>query len=454
VSSDPRGAGRSVTEQEADCRATADREGWQVVTVLVDNDRSASRYATKTRPAFTKLLALIEAGGCDVVVCWEASRLQRDLKVFANLREACRERGVLWSYSGRTYDLSRTDDRLSTGLDAVLAERESDQTRERVMRAVRANAAAGRPHGKLLYGYRRDRDPATGAPTAQVIDDDQAEIVREAARRVARGEPCNAVAADFNARAIPAPRGGQWSLTQVGRLTTNPAYIAKRVHQGQVVGDATWPALLDEETFYACVARLSDPRRKTNRDGAIRHLLSGVAVCGVCGGPIRVQKNRGYPAYLCIERFCVSRKQSDVDELVEAVTVARLARPDVLDLLASDDGEDARAARAEVATKRARLDEAIDATARGELSVTALARMEARLLPEIEAAVGRAHRALVAPALRDVAGPDVAARWAGLPIAVRREVVSLLCDVRIMPAGRGARTFDPATIEITWKGQA
>ena len=46
VSSDPNERGRSVSEQEAECRAVCEREGWHVVAVYSDNDRSASRYAT------------------------------------------------------------------------------------------------------------------------------------------------------------------------------------------------------------------------------------------------------------------------------------------------------------------------------------------------------------------------------------------------------------------------
>lgn len=47
VSSDPKGAGRSVAEQEKECRAVASAAGWEVAEVFTDNDRSASRYATK-----------------------------------------------------------------------------------------------------------------------------------------------------------------------------------------------------------------------------------------------------------------------------------------------------------------------------------------------------------------------------------------------------------------------
>jgi site-specific DNA recombinase len=233
VSSDPRGTGRSVSEQETECRAVCEREGWEIATVFTDNDRSASRYATKGRPAYEELSRFVAAGKADVLVTWEASRFQRDLDAYVKLRELCRGLNVLWSYSGRTFDLSRTDDRLTTGLDALLAERESDQTRERVMRAVRANAVAGRPHGKLLYGYRREYDGKTGALVAQVVDEATAPIIREAATRFLAGETAYGIAQDFRNRGISAPRGGQWDLNQIKRTLTNPGYNGKRVHQGE-----------------------------------------------------------------------------------------------------------------------------------------------------------------------------------------------------------------------------
>src|SRR4051812_20914725 len=237
VSSDPNDRGRSVAEQEAECRSVCQREGWEVMDVYSDNDRSASRYATKDRPEFRRLITFVESGGADVLVTWEASRAQRDMDAYLRLRDLCERRGVLWSYSGRTYDLAESTDRFSTGLDALLAERESDETRKRVLRAVRANADKGRPHGRLLYGYRREYDPATRELVGQVPDDETAPVVREAARRVLAGETPYSVAQDFNRRGVPTPTGGGrgWDLTQIKRLCVNPGYAGKRVHRGKVV---------------------------------------------------------------------------------------------------------------------------------------------------------------------------------------------------------------------------
>src|SRR5829696_1415877 len=452
VSSDPNDRGRSVAEQEADCRAVCERNGWQVTAVYSDNDRSASRYATRARPEHRKVIRLLESGGADVLVTWEASRTQRDLTAYAELRALCERRGVLLNYSGRTYDMAEAQDRFSTGLDALIAEKYADDTRERVLRAVRANAGRGRPHGKLLYGYRREYDPKTGELTRQVPDEATAEIVREAARRVMAGETPYAVAQDFDRRGIPTPRGGaRWDLIQIKRLCINPGYAGKRVHQGRVVGDADWPPLLDEATHLALVAKLGDPRRRMQRDSAIRHLLSGIAVCGVCGGRIRVQKNRGFLAYLCVDGFHVSRREDDVDEFVTEVVIARLERPDLADLFTASADSDTAEALAEAREKRARLEGFYDTAAAGELTPQALARIEARLLPEIEAAERRARAAVTSPLVAATAGVDARLRWSPLSMPQRREIISTLIRIRIMPTTRGERTFDPWAIQITWR---
>src|SRR4051794_38227944 len=96
VSSDPNDRGRSVSEQEAECRTVATHNGWQVVRVFSDNDRSASRYATKDRPEYRKLIGYVASGEADVLVTWESSRAQRDLDAYTKLRALCESAGVLW----------------------------------------------------------------------------------------------------------------------------------------------------------------------------------------------------------------------------------------------------------------------------------------------------------------------------------------------------------------------
>jgi DNA invertase Pin-like site-specific DNA recombinase len=452
VSSDPTNQGRSVDEQEAECRAVCAREGWDVVRVFTDNDRGASRHSTKERPAYDALRVSLGAGLADVLVMWEGSRAQRDVAAYASLRDLCAARGILYNYSGRTYDLTRTDDRFSTGLDALLAEREADVTRDRVLRAVRANAASGRPHGKLAYGYAREYDDR-GTFVRQYPKDDEAEVVRESARRIVAGESLYAIANDLNARGIPAPRGGRWLPHQIKRLVTNPRYIGQRVHRGAVVGEAVWPALLDEATFMECKAIMEDPRRRTVKDPKLRYLLSGTAKCGECGAKMRVIKNRGYNSYACFEKFCTAVRTVHLEEFVVGVALERLSRKDFLDAVAARKARaDAGAGGAQDEAKalRERLDGFVEAAAAGQITPAALAKIEARLLPQIDAAEDRAYADHVPAALRKVAGPDIADRWEDLPVSTRREVIDLLMVIKVNRTVRGAR-FRPERVDIEWK---
>jgi DNA invertase Pin-like site-specific DNA recombinase len=452
VSSDPKALGRSVAEQEAECLAVCDRQGWQVVKVFCDNDRSASRYAKRRRPAYQALREFVAAGECDVLITWECSRAQRDLQDYVSLRELCRKAGVLWSYSGRLYDLSRTDDRFTTGLDALLAERESDVTRDRILRTVRSNAVKGRPHGALPFGYIREYDPSTGALVRQVINEEQAKLVRETATRVLAGESCHSIAQDYNRRGIVPPRGGEWAGTQIKRLVTNPRNVALRVHQGKIVGPAAWDPILDDITYRQCVSRLNDPSRKTTSEHSVKYLLSGIATCGICGRTVKVQpQRRDYLTYMC-KKFCVTRKLEWVDELIVGLVIARLSQPDASMLFAAPDDAESATLDA-IADKRSRLEQFYEAAANGEITAAGLGRIEANLLVEIEVLESRIRRYDVPTVVYELLRSP-AQRWATLTLEQKREVLRTLLAVRILPGHSGSRRFDPETIEVSWRGSA
>jgi site-specific DNA recombinase len=369
------------------------------------------------------------------------------------MQRICRERGVRWAVQNRIVDPDDIDDVFQSNINAVVDAHSSDQTAKRVRRAVRANAVAGRPHGRHVYGYRRVYDPISRALLEVAIDEDQAAVLREVAERFLSGASFYALARELESRGVPAPAGVRWHPTNLARLMGNPTYFGKRTHNGEVVGVADWPPIFDDGVWWQLQAKLADPVRKTRREGSVRHLLTELAVCGVCGGRIQSQKARGpYRTLTCIKGFCVARKESDVDEFVSRVIVARLSQPDVLELLVSNrDDDGAKQAVAEAQTKRARLATFYDAAATGEITAAALGRIEATLLAEIKAAEDRARRAALPSAIRELAGVDVAAVWNDLPITTRREVIRTLAEIRIMPTGRGARHFDPESVRIDWR---
>ncbi|MFV0433077.1 MAG: recombinase family protein [Leucobacter sp.] len=316
VSKDAKGSGKSPDQQHDDNLRAFERQGWQLhpSPPYRDTDRSASRYATKEREDFKRLISDLEsvAFGADVLAIWESSRGSRRVSEWARLIELCEDRGVsIWvTTHGRLYDPSNARDRRSLHEDATDAEYESDKTSERIQRDVRAAAEAGKPHGKNIYGYLREYHPVTRDLVRVVPHPEQAPVVKEAARRVLAGESMHSVARLLNERGVEPRRPKRkehrkqtgWDGAAVKQMLATAAYAGKRQHRGEVVSDAVWPALIPYEEWLRLQAVMSPPERK--RPEAFReftHLLGGLVLCDVCGSPLRVgRQNAGGKKYVAV----------------------------------------------------------------------------------------------------------------------------------------------------------
>jgi site-specific DNA recombinase len=141
-----------------------------------------------------------------------------------------------------------------------------------------------------------------------------------------------------------------------------------------VIGPATWPAIVEIEQWRAVEALFADEGRRTTAPGInphrVRHLLSGLAICGGCArADMRVSTsgNRGRdkrPSYRCAQTAGrvaaghVARSVAALDAYVTAVVLERLRRPDVVELLTpAAPGVDLDALRATVNAARHRLTE-------------------------------------------------------------------------------------------------
>ena len=450
-------AGRSVSEQNAENRAACTANGWTISATYEDNDVSASRFTTKKRADWTKLVADLDAGSFDVLVLWEPSRGSRELMTWAALLDACRRRNVLVHVTSHqhTYDLSKPRDWRSLAEDGVDSAYESEKASQRIRRAMTANAVAGRPHGRTPYGYVRRYDPLTKALMGQEIDPETAPIVREVFKRFAAAEPVSAVTDDLNARGVPAPAGGKWARQNVRQLALSHTYMAQREYHGEVHG-GDWPPLVDAEVWYAARRVLLDPRRVVTKPGRYKYLLSYIVRCGVCGERLQAAPRKGGTAYFCPGSH-VSAGVGWLDEIITPIVLARLDDPELLTRLAGGDDQSVLAARAEVVALRERLDGFRDAAASGELTPASLAYLEARLQAEIDVAQKRAASASVPSVLRGLAGAeDIAQRWELLSIAGRRQIVSTLLEVQLdRSRSRGRHSADDFDrVKIEWKGQA
>src|SRR5690554_1089390 len=101
VSKDSKHTGKSPDQQHDENVRSFERQGWVLhpAPAYRDTDRSASRYATKVREDFRRLIDDLEADtfGADVLAIWESSRGSRRVGEWVDLVDLCKDRGVrIW----------------------------------------------------------------------------------------------------------------------------------------------------------------------------------------------------------------------------------------------------------------------------------------------------------------------------------------------------------------------
>lgn len=508
----------AVSTQIAGGRKFCEEHGITVVEVLVDNNLSASRYATEERQDYTEALRLLSTGQANLLWTWENSRAQRNLSMFARLRDILEKVGGYWAYDDRIYDMNDPDDRIDTAEGAVDAERESEKIRKRVRRGVEARALEGLWAGPVGYGYQVVYDQRTGeadrmidpesAPIAEAIvdrliaDGNESTLVREL---IEAGVPCarghmwradhvkklvhlskdpvgwaklidslstaqqeaayeslvrvrqespSQVAQQMNREQWVHPLPGQWNVSKVRNIALSPVLAGLRVFRGEVIGKGTWQPIISDRKRALIVARLGDPSRSNVRDGTrIKYLLSGILRCGRCEQPTRsTPRARARPGYRCPSGH-LARDMARTDAYVVEAVLTRLESEDGRELFRYEDQADELTKAVATARElRARLDGFTDSAASGGISPDRLARIEARLLPQIETAEERVRQIGVSPVVAELLGADARTVWAGLSLSQQREVLRAVVTPRLLPSKGGRVPFNPDDILLTWLG--
>ena len=483
ISSDPNGTALGVGRQIDDCQALAARLGWHVRQVFTDNDCSAT--SRKPRPQYHKMMAALRAGHLDALVVWDVDRLTRSPRELEDIVDLAEQHGVELASVGGEIDLATPQGRLTARIKGSVGKHEAEQISTRACRKAAERAAAGAPSGRPSYGWRREQvydDQGRRLGCRDVIHPEQARVIRESAAAVLAGESLRSVVGGINARGEAPLHTDSWSTSALRGILLRERNVGLRVHRGQVVGPATWEPILDDSTFARVTAVLTDPSRRNSPPGAApRYLLSGLARCSVCDGPLRGllagRDHRTTDSYICQEGAHLRISRPPVDAVITELVIARLAAPETAAAFARADSTETQEARKQADDARARLDLAADSYAAGEIDARQLARITARLRPEAERWEQLARAAATDPDLDDLATPDIARRWAQVPLGRQRAVIARLLEITVLPVpsrwhteprtgldGRacaasaehpcGCQRFDPARVVVRWRSEA
>ena len=424
-----------------------------VAEVYVDDDISA--WSGKARPEFERMLDDLRSRRIGAVLAWHLDRLTRHPRELEAFIDLCDELRVELACVTGEVDLSSHIGRLTARMLGGLARYESDHKSERIRRKHEEIAANGRVSGggSRPYGYEADKLTVRAA---------EAVIVRECATRLLAGEPVRSIARDLNERGVTSASGGAWSPQSLRRMLASPRISGQRVHRGEIVAKAVWPAIISPQDGAKIRALLANPERRTNKT-ARRYLLGGLLVCSHCGERLVARpRTGGQRRYACAKGPGFSgcgKTYINADEVERFVTEAVLMRLDSAALQRALERRqrkepDAQRWLEEAEQAQAQLVELAAAYGNRELSMDELRAARKPIeqrLTDARKQLGKVSRSGVLD--RYIGnGEGLRADWDSLDLSQQHAIVAAVVDsVVVGPARRGYNRFDESRLRPVWR---
>ncbi|MDI5964810.1 recombinase family protein [Streptantibioticus silvisoli] len=476
ISDDKAQDAKGVGRQEEDGRVLADRLGWGIAEVVIENDTSAYKRrriklpdgttALRTvRPWFRGIIDKLTSGERDGLLAYDLDRVARDPRDLEDLIDVVESRDPRIPVESVTGSL-----RLATDADVTMARvmvaianKSSRDSSRRVARKHVQLAQEGKPGGGGFRGYGYDRQNLT-------VVDTEAAIVREIAARIlgrwdgytpeqaatinpAAGESLSSIAADLERRQIPTVTGARWNNRSVRSVVTKARVAGLRTHKDEVIGEATWPAILDRQTWEDVCARIAE-RVDPERSGKLKRWLTGVFGCSLCGHMLTGAQGKpgDGPRYWCATtkggcgKIAINAERSEAE--VQRQILELLGQPRILEQLRSlSTAEHTAEARKELADDEQQLKELAGMWARKQITFPEFA--EARSIINARVTASRALLVSAAPRiLRSLLVGDVAENWERLEPAEKREVtLAIVPGYDVLPFDRETmHGFDPSRL--------
>jgi len=329
VSSEEQVEGYSLDAQARATRLYAGAHGWDVVREYADEGKSARSDDLAKRPAFRQMLEDANAGLLDVIVVHKLDRFSRNLRITLETLESLERRRVGFVSISEQMDFTTPIGRVILATLAAFAQYYSDNLASEVRKGKAERKAQGLYNGLLPFGLKANHE---GIP---VPDPETYPGLLLAFRLAVEGKSDRDVADALNAAGYRTTgnRGrNPFTKDTVCRLLQNRLYLGELPDGNGDPVPAAHDPVLDEELFERAqearaanrrsVGPLSVPRQRRT------HSLSGLGVCGRCGGRLHVMTDRHAKARVyCYQgrqaKSCAQR--STILDVIEGQLAAYLA---------------------------------------------------------------------------------------------------------------------------------
>lgn len=460
-------------------RHIAKARGWLVHDrEYVDNNVSAYQAGVE-RDAFEDLLADLEAGVIQGVVCYNLDRFARqvpDLERAIAIYDEARRQGRILYFATAEGDLNlASDDGLTMARVMVaFANKASRDTGRRVAlkrKQQRDKAQIIGSHRPFGWTYE-----GNGSGRIYVQEPREAASIRWAAEGLIDGTlTWSAITARWNADALLTPRGGHWGLKTVKQVMRSPRLAGWLVHENRIAVNSetgklvrsNLPAILTDDEFEALLVAIE---RKGSAYAAVSgrraYLLSGIVRCAECGAKLRgrpLARTPGTYAYACPKhggeattdgRPTCGRTYINGNQLDELVVAGVL--PHIIEASREATAEQDELHSDEILALETEKDQLLTAyrerRATSELVFPEVTRIEHELerLRHERAEARRAQRA----GRRSLAITE--ANWEPRSVEEKRGILEGFVEaIYVSPATRRGARFDPARVsEPVWRNRA
>jgi site-specific DNA recombinase len=219
----------SLDAQRESCEAyiaSQRPEGWVLVPDYYDDGGVSG--GTLDRPALKRLLADIEAGLIDVVVCYKIDRLSRSLMDFAKLVETFDAHNVTFVSVTQSFNTTTSMGRLTLNILLSFAQYEREIIGERVRDKIAASKARGMwMGGPVPLGYDvRERK--------LVVNEAEATTVRRVFESFASVGSATALVPALRAEGLLTKMGRPFDKGAIYKTLSLRTYLGVVTHQGKV----------------------------------------------------------------------------------------------------------------------------------------------------------------------------------------------------------------------------
>jgi DNA invertase Pin-like site-specific DNA recombinase len=455
----------STEQQLRLCMDHAKRQGWVVPTQHVYDEGagvSASDYSNGTRVKFAAMLTALERREVDGLLVWKLDRATRNSKDTARLADL-QDDGL---------QVASVVEGAPTGLMlewmGLVAKQQARDISVNSRRGKASLARKGLPSGggRRRFGFEADQ---------VTLREDEAELIREAARRILAGEGTNTVCKDWNRRGLTMPGGSVWQATPLRRILLQPRTAGLRQQRtcqrkerkgghrhsqdcSTITGKAVWKPILDQGTWNRLRVVLTDSKRQ--QPGHPPHwLLSGLAKCRGCGkGQLYGRLKDEKLTYTC------QRGTTGCGMRINGTALEAFVEGATLDWLAGDGLVKARqqlaqreadheAIQAQLQADEARLADLADLYANGAIDVPEWMRARSPIERRITKAREKLSQVPELAAVADLPSTKkaLARTWKKLPVASKRAILkAIIHRFEITPGVPGKTGVDLERVTLVF----